>query len=131
MILINKGSNNVVIFTLTETTQRPYPNYLFEFINRQTNQSTTCIAFDKSDYPDRFNSFEIVEITNADPLLSEIELNPEGFWHYKVYAQDSTTNIIPANAGELVETGIAYVVGTADATYTYTPATDNAFVYNG
>ncbi len=131
MILINKGTNNVVILTLTETTQRPYPTYLFEFINRQSHQSTTCIATDTSEYPDRYNSFEIVEIANADPLLSEVELNPEGFWDYKVYAQDSLTNLIPANADELVETGLAYVAGTADTTYIYTPTTDNAFVYNG
>jgi hypothetical protein len=131
MLLINKGTNNLVILTLTETTERPYPNYLFEFINRQTNESATCIAADNSEYHDRYNSFEIVEITSADPLLSEVELNPEGFWDYKVYAQDSPTNLTPANADELVETGLAYVVGTADTTYTYTPTTDNAFVYNG
>lgn len=131
MILINKGSNNLVIFTLDEKTIRPNPTYLFEFINRQTHQSVTCLAADTSEYPDRFNSFEIVEITSPNPLLSEIELNPEGFWDYKVYAQDSTTNLTPANADELVETGLAYVVGTADTTYTYTPTTDNAFVYNG
>lgn len=131
MILINKGTNNLVILTLTEKTTRPYPTYLFEFINRQTNESITCIATDTSEYPDRYNSFEIVEITNADPLLSEVELNPEGFWDYKVYAQDSTTNLTPANADELVETGLAYVVGAAGTTHTYTPTTDNAFVYNG
>lgn len=131
MIVINKATNNLVILTLKEKTQRPSPTYLFQFINSQTHESVTCIAVDGSDYPERFNSFEIVEIAGANGLLSEIELNPEGFWEYKIYAQDSTTNLTPANADELVETGLAYVVGTADTAYNYTPATDNAFVYNG
>lgn len=131
MILINKGTNNLVIFTLKEKTTRPNPKYLFEFCNPQTKESITCIAPDTSDYPDRFNSFEIVEITNPSQLLAQIELNPVGFWEYKVYAQDSASNLVPANADELVETGLAYVVGIAETAYTYDKQPSNAFIYNG
>lgn len=131
MILINKGTTNLVVVTLNEKTNRPHPYYLVEFINKQTHQSVTCISEDKSSYPDRYNSLEIIEITDADALLAEVELNPAGFWDYRIYTQDSATNLLPANADEMVETGIAYVVGPADTTYTYTPNTDNAFVYNG
>ncbi|KAB2916971.1 MAG: hypothetical protein F9K23_07150 [Bacteroidetes bacterium] len=131
MILINKGTNNLVIFTLKEKTTRPNPKYLFEFSNSQTNESITCIAADTSDYPERYNSFEIVEITSPSPLLAQVELTPSGFWEYKVYAQDSATNLQPANADELVETGLAYVVGTAETTYTYNDQPTNAFIYNG
>lgn len=131
MILINKGTNNLVIFTLKEKTTLPNPKYLFEFCNSQTNESVTCIAADTSDYPERFNSFEIVEIANPNPLLAQVELTPSGFWEYNVYAQDTTTNLVPANANELVETGIAYIVGTAETTYTYNNQPSNAFIYNG
>ena len=131
MILIQKGTANSVILTLKETTTFPNATYLFEFIHTQTRQSQTCIAADTSAYPTRYNQFEITETTGADGSLAQVELELEGFYTYKVYAQLSTTNLVPTNADELVETGFAYVTGTADTTYTYTPSTSNAFVYNG
>lgn len=131
MIVINKGTLNTLVLTLAETTQLPNAKYFIEFISTITKDSAACILTDISTYTSRYNSFEIVERENANGLLAEVHLPHDGFYNYKVYAQLSTTNLNPANAMELVETGLAYVVGQAATTHTYTPTTDNNFVYNG
>jgi len=130
MILITKGTNNTVVFTLQEKTTLPNANYLFEFISTQTNVSKTCVAADTSEYKDRFNSFEIIERTSANGLLAEVELDA-GFWRYKVYSQSSAANLDITLTHEVVETGLAYVVGTEQEKYIYNQQPSNAFVYNG
>ena len=130
MILITKGTNNTVVFTLQEKTTLPNANYLFEFISTQTKVSKTCVATDTSEYKDRFNSFEIIERANANGLLAEVELDA-GFWQYKVYSQSLATNLDTALTHEVVETGLAYVVGTGQEKSTYNQQPTNAFVYNG
>lgn len=131
MIQIQKGAANRVILSLAETTTFPNATYLFEFIHAQTRGIHTCIAADTSAYPTRYNQFEITETTSPDGLLAQVELEIEGFYTYKVHAQLSTDNLNPANADEVVETGFAYIIGTDATTHTYTPSTDNGFVYNG
>ena len=131
MIVINKNTLNIVVLTLAETTQLPNAYYLIEFISTITKESATCLPTDISTHTGRYNSFEIVEREAPNGLFGEVYLPHEGFYNYKVYAQLSTTNLNPANTLELVETGLAYVVGTPPATHTYTPTTNNTFVYNG
>lgn len=131
MIQIQKGAANQIILSVAETTTFPNATYLFEFIHAQTRESHTCIAADTSAYPTRYNQFEITETTSPDGLLAQVELEIEGFYTYKVYAQLSTDNLDPANADEVVEIGFAYVLGTATTTHTYTPSTNTGFVYNG
>jgi len=131
MIQIQKGAANRIILSLSETTTFPNATYLFEFIHSQTRDSHTCIAADTSAFPTRYNQFEITETTSPNGLLAQVELEIEGFYTYKIYAQLAETNLTPANADELVETGFAYIIGTDETTHTYTPSTNNGFVYNG
>lgn len=131
MIVINKNTLNTVVLTLTETTQLPNAYYLIEFISTITKENATCLPTDISTHTGRYNSFEIVERENANGIFGEVYLPHEGFYNYKVYAQLSSANLNPANALELVETGLAYVVGPSSETHTYTPTTNNTFIYNG
>lgn len=105
MIRLNLGSN-VVVVTLSEKITIPNPNYLFEFINNQTQQKYYCIASDLSLYPDRYNKFTIVvKTTTPDPLDGEIQIPLGDEYTYNVYEQVSSTNLDPTGL-TVVENGL-------------------------
>jgi len=105
MIRLNLGSN-VVVVTLSEKITIPSPNYLFEFINNQTQQKYYCISSDLSLYPDRYNKFTIVvKTTTPDPLDGEIQIPLGDEYTYNVYEQVSSTNLDPTGL-TVVENGL-------------------------
>jgi len=61
MITINKDATNSVIFTLTEKSVIPVPNYLFSFTNDNSGVSTLFNMTDTSSYPRRYNQFDLIE----------------------------------------------------------------------
>lgn len=119
MIKIIKASNNNVAVTLYEKTTIAVSlvHYLWVFTNASTNQSTTCIAEDTSDYINRYNLFNIVENNDPDPLSGEVSLD-EGMYDYYVYEQVSSTNLDPTGL-TLVESGLVtvYQAPTTDTIY--------------
>lgn len=133
MVLIEKGQANTVTVTVTEKTTIESPTYLFSFTNDLTGLVKTCISENTSTATERYDRFVITEKTSSpNNLIGEITLTNEGFWSYKIYAQESTTNLIPADADELVEQGKARITGTANAETEYTNTdTDEIKVYNG
>lgn len=131
MILINKGSANTVVLTLTEKVTLSAPYYfLFSFTSQTTGATVNFIAADSSLYTDRYNEFTITETTSPTLTNSQCELNPKGFWNYKIYAQSSNSNLIVANADELVEEGIVKVNWSAPTVTTYNTSPDTNTVYN-
>jgi len=95
-----------VVVTLSEKITIPNPNYLFEFINNQTQQKYYCIASDLSLYPDRYNKFTIVvKTTTPDPLDGEIQIPLGDEYTYNVYEQVSSTNLDPTGL-TVVENGL-------------------------
>lgn len=114
MISIIKANTNNVCLTLTEKTTVNIPIYLFSFTNPQSGINKTFISADISSYKDRYNEFLIIEKSvNPNNLIGEVTLSLEGYWNYEIYAQTSTTNLIVANATQLVEKGKVYVVPSA------------------
>ena len=106
MIRLNLGSN-VVVVTLSEKISISSPNYLFEFINNQTQQKYYCIQSDTSLYPDRYNKFNIVvKTTTPTPLSGEINIPLGDEYTYNIYEQVSSTNLNPALSGNVVENGL-------------------------
>jgi len=132
MITINKASVNTVVLTLTEKVTLSAPYYfLFSFTSQTTFDTVNFIAADTSLFTDRYNEFSITETTNPNLLNSQCELNPKGFWNYKIYAQSSSTNLVPEDANELIEEGIVKVEwDDLDVNYYDTDATDTNEVYN-
>jgi hypothetical protein len=111
MILINKNSSNEVVLTLSEKTSITSPTYLFEFTNDSTKQTKVFISADYSNNKERFNIFNIIETSTEVPLTGRVSLTV-GNWKYNIYQQTSTTNLVVANSGGLVENGRVDVVGT-------------------
>ena len=111
MILINKNSSNEVVLTLSEKTSIVNPTYLFEFINDATKETKLFISADYSNNKERFNIFNIIETSTEVPLTGRVSLTV-GNWKYNIYQQTSTSNLVVANSGGLVENGRVDVVGT-------------------
>jgi hypothetical protein len=112
-IKITRNTTNTVVLTLTEkvTISAPY-YFLFSFTSQDTNNTKNFIASDTSSYPDRYNQFSVQEVNSGSENLTSgiVNLQPAGFWNYKIYAQSSSSNLVPASANELVEEGIVRVI---------------------
>jgi hypothetical protein len=105
MIRLNLGSN-VVVLTLSEKITISSPNFLFEFINNQTQIKYYCISADLSLYPERYNKFNIVvKTTTPSPLVGEIQIPLGDEYTYNVYEQVSSTNLNPSGL-TVVENGL-------------------------
>ena len=114
MINLKKQNDNTFVVTLTEKTTVVNPTYLFSFENVTTNESYEFILIDSSQFPDRYNSFDI--------LVSDLSSMDLGQYDYTIYAQTSTINLNPAYADEIVETGIMKLTGVVAESQSYEPS---------
>lgn len=90
-----------MILTLTELVTLTAPYYLFVFTHVETKSVVAfvkSVADDESDYPQRYNQFTI-------DAADVFEDQPTGEWHYKVYEQESSTNVNTDMAGGILEEG--------------------------
>jgi hypothetical protein len=102
MIYLTKGQTSDVIVTLKEKQTLAAPNYLFYFINRSSNDEVAFLKLNNTDistHKDRYNKFSINATTYFSNQLA-------GEWTYYIYEQASTSNLDPALAAGLLETGI-------------------------
>ena len=110
MQIINKNSNNYLIFTLSEKVTLTNPNYLFSFKHQVEMNPINFITFDVSLYKDRYNKFLITETTGTTTLTSGIvSLAETGFYEYAIYEQVSSTNLDLTQTGNLLEIGMVKV----------------------
>lgn len=132
MIHIVRGQANTVALSLREKQQLTNPYFLFRFTSESRLINKVFIAHDISSYPLRANIFTITESATEVPLSGTVELNSKGFWDYEVWEQASATNLNPALATTLLETGIVKVIGTDQNTFTqYGGNTTQYTEYNG
>lgn len=110
MQIINKNSNNYLIFTLSEKVTLTNPYYLFSFKHQVEMNPINFIAFDSSLYKERYNKFLITETTGTTTLTSGIvSLAETGFYEYAIYEQTSSSNLDLNNTGNLLEIGMVKV----------------------
>lgn len=119
MLLINQGTTNSLILTLTENVTIDSPYYLFEFTNDVTMRSEYYILEDISIHPERYNEF-----------LIDARISPAGQWTYRVFQQYDPHNTDPNLTEGLLEIGIAKVVPLAITTYYENNNLDNTFYVN-
>lgn len=117
MLKINQAQSNQIVVTLTEKQTLSNPYFLFVFTHEQTNNNSAVILSDTSLYTRRYNEFTFIEGTDLN-LIS-------GDYEYNVYEQTSDSNLNPALADNLLETGKARVLGDVETENYYTP-TDEA-----
>lgn len=110
MQIINKNSNNYLIFTLSEKVTLTNPYYLFSFKHQVEMNPINFIAFDTSLYKERYNKFLITETTGTTTLTSGIvSLAETGFYEYAIYEQASSSNLDLNQTGNLLEIGMVKV----------------------
>ena len=112
MVNINKNDNTSIFLTLAEKATLNTPYYLFVFTSDVEDKEVIFTANDLTSYTERYNEFLITETSGTNTLTSGvITLNPTGFWSYKIYEQESGTNLLVANTTGLVEQGRVKVIG--------------------
>lgn len=125
MLKLTKGTSNTIRVSLGEIQEIALPTFLIAFEHDASEAVVTCISADLSLYPERYNEFVIVEKSSPVALNGEVELEPVGFFTYRIYEQTSTTNLDESLADKLLDTGKARVVFDGDrkatAFVTYSP----------
>lgn len=109
MILIEKNTNNTIVFTLTEKSRLAVPYFLFEFVS-DTGVTKLFNMADNSSYPRRFNEMTLVETTSEDLSLGEVDLN-YGWGEYKVWESVTQTLLVANTTGRILEEGKYFVKG--------------------
>ncbi len=130
MILINKNATTRNILTLSEKTSIEDAVYLFEVKNDESNVVKRFIAIDVSINKERCNEFDFIENTIEDLLNGTFSLPLAGFYTYKVYEQESTTNLDPTGLTD-IENGKLKVVESTTPDLQYSGNQKTAVVYNG
>lgn len=106
MLLKKSTTNSDIALTLTEKSTLSEPIYLFEFINKATKVSYTCICADSATATQkaRVNLFKLIEGVD-DRLNGSLVLGYAGQYEYIIYEQLSTTNLDTSLAVGIVERG--------------------------
>lgn len=117
MLNIKQGDTEaILILTLTELTTEKNPDYYFVFTHVTTKQTVILTLSDESEYPNRYNKFEI----NASV---EFANKPIGEWHYKVFENDAE--------GVVLEQGKMMLTGSVDFAYDTYNSETSFKTYNG
>ena len=136
VIRFQKNTTNKVVVTLTENSTASNPYYLFQFTNQTSKVDYYFIASDISNFPERYNEFNVTERDSPNTLQGQVELGEEGFYNYTVYQTNlpnlnGLTNASQAvnNITKTVELGKVWVVPNNPGIPTYTGQSDTIVVY--
>ena len=130
MLRLARATVNTIVVTVEEKRTLDDPYWLFHFKNETTGNDYYCIASNISTQKKRYDLFEITETDSSpDNENGEITLTETGQYTYKVYEQESSTNLDPENATTLCETGIAIVIKNAETETSYVRGTETGTVY--
>jgi hypothetical protein len=76
-----------------------------------------------SNYTSRYDKFSLIENTTENPTAGQISLYEAGQYSYRVWEQSSSSNLNPANAGTLLESGIVVVRESSQTYIEHQPST--------
>ena len=102
MLIIRQGESSTLLCTATEKVTIAAPVvFLFSFESLDNNEFYNVVLSDLSQHPNRYNEFQVTSQQAANLKRGE---------HiYTIYAQNSPSNTDPADALEVVETGLCIV----------------------
>lgn len=123
MIHFTKGQTEKVILTLKEKQTLSGANFLFYFKSRVTDLNVAFVVLGSSDlsgFKDRYNAFDIVVNSHFANVTS-------GEFNYSIYEQTSSSNLDPALATGLVESGQMSLKNSTEFEYTTYNQTNNTY----
>ena len=118
MLKIQRNQQSTLIVTVTELQTLAAPIWLFEFTHQQSFETVTCILDNISMGIARYDEFVI---TDGVDLVFPYN----GEYTYRIWEQDSDTNLDPLQAHSLCEEGLAHVYEIASANNEY----DNEIIH--
>lgn len=109
MLKIQRNQSSTLIVTVTELQTLTAPFWLFEFTHQQSFETVTCILDNISLGIARYDEFVI---TDGVDLVFPYN----GDYTYRIWEQESDTNLDPLQAHSLCEEGLAnvYVIASAN-----------------
>ena len=122
MIKLERDAATTFVATVTELTTIANPEYLFEFVEEQTDESYYCILSDTSLYTTRYNEFTITDGTDLDFPI-------DGYYTYKVYEQANGSGNLDPTGLTMVEKGRAHVYTTDTDPNEYEDTSETDTVY--
>lgn len=122
MLKLQRDAATTFVITVTELTTISNPEYLFEFIEEQTDESYYCILSDTSLYTGRYNEFTITDGTDLNFPI-------DGYYTYKVYEQSNGSGNLDPTGLTMVEEGRAWVYLDDSPANEYEDTTETDTVY--
>ena len=103
MLQIQRSQSSTLIVTVTELQTLIAPYWLFEFTHEQSFETVTCILENISTGIPRYDEFVIID---------EVDLTfpYAGYYTYRIWEQESDSNLDPIQADNLCEEGRAIVL---------------------
>ena len=103
MLRIQRSQSSTLIVTVTELQTLTAPYWLFEFTHQQSFETVTCILENISTGIPRYDEFVIID---------EVDLTfpYAGDYTYRIWEQESDSNLDPLQAHALCEEGLAKVL---------------------
>lgn len=126
MLRLTKGNTETIYLTLKEKQTILDANFLCVFQSRSTNEKVKFVlvnSADQSNFKDRYNEFDIV-------VNTYFATKEEGWYKYTIYEQASSSNLVEANAGAVVETGLMFLSDGEEPTTTKYNNPTNYKVYD-
>lgn len=123
MLKILKGGTTNLITTVTELTTISNPEYLFEFVEEQTDESYYCILSDSSLYTGRYNEFAIID-------GSDLTFPRSNYYTYSIYEQANGSGNLDPTGLTIVEKGRAWVYEADTNPNEYTNDSETDTVYD-
>lgn len=85
MILITRASTNSISATCKEKSILTSPSYIIQFKSDTRKEYRYCAVTDTSAYPDRYQTFSVIETTTPTPVTNEVKLDISRSWKYYIY----------------------------------------------
>jgi len=103
MLQIQRSQSSTLIVTVTELQTLIAPYWLFEFTHEQSFETVTCILENISTGIPRYDEFVVID---------EVDLTfpYAGYYTYRIWEQESDSNLDPIQADNLCEEGRAIVL---------------------
>lgn len=111
-IYINREATNICIFTLNESINLSFPNYILQVVSKATNYDKIMwLNDDLSTNPERYNKFVIEEVNQEDEDLEDMKIHlPSTSYDFFVWETDSD-NLDLSEALDIIESGNIIING--------------------
>ena len=132
MMLIYRATTNSVSATCKEKSILTAPKYVIKFISdtKKSGDSRYCLVTDTSSFPERYQTFSVIETTTPTQVSNQVKLDISRSWKYTIYEITSAYAATLTNWTQFSETGLTTVEIGRLRVLDVTPATKKRYLSN-